>query len=31
MGQENGEELIEKGTKYPQKENSIQKANDKGC
>jgi len=31
MGQENGEELIEKGTKYPQKENPIQKNNDKGC
>ncbi|XP_067212245.1 nose resistant to fluoxetine protein 6 [Linepithema humile] len=29
-GQENGEELIEKGTKYPQKENSIEKDNDKG-
>jgi len=25
MGQENDQELIEKGTKHPQKENPIQK------
>ena len=31
MIQENGEELIEKGTKIPQKENPIQKDSDKGC
>lgn len=32
MGQENGEELIEKGTtKFPQKEKPVQKNNDKGC
>ncbi|CAL1681830.1 unnamed protein product [Lasius platythorax] len=28
MGQENGQELIEKGTKHPQKENPIQGKND---
>ncbi|XP_050456322.1 nose resistant to fluoxetine protein 6-like [Cataglyphis hispanica] len=28
MGQENGQELIEKGTKHPQKENPIQEKND---